>query len=86
MTGFELRLWRKGMNFTQEQAAGLFGLTRRTWNRYEQNKPPIIVDLAIIALSITELKLDTYSSKDNLLSKRIGILISEVERNIIKKD
>ncbi|MEM7998676.1 helix-turn-helix domain-containing protein, partial [Morganella morganii] len=56
MTGFELRLWRKGLNLTQEQAAAMFGLTRRTWNRYEKMNPPKAVDLAIVALSIRELE------------------------------
>ncbi|WP_413484551.1 helix-turn-helix domain-containing protein [Morganella psychrotolerans] len=84
MTGFELRLWRKGLNFTQEQAAAMFGLTRRTWNRYERNNPPKIVDMAIIALSLTELKSDLYSSTGRKLSKQIEILITEIQKISVK--
>lgn len=79
MTGFELRLWRKGLNLTQEQAAAMFGLTRRTWNRYEKMNPPKAVDLAIVALSIRELETE-LNSPEGTLSMRLKVLISEINK------
>ena len=58
MTGFELRLWRRGQGWTQQLAAEAFGVSTRTWIRYEQNSPPRMVDLAILALSLMVRKLN----------------------------
>lgn len=37
MTGYELRLWRKGCGWTQERAAEEFGVSLRTYQVYEKN-------------------------------------------------
>lgn len=52
MTGFELKLWRKGVGWTQRQAAEEFGISMRTYIRYEQASPPRGIVLAIHALSL----------------------------------
>lgn len=41
MTGYELRLWRKGCAWTQERAAEEFGVSLRTYQVYEKNPGPI---------------------------------------------
>ena len=40
MTGYELKLWRRGMNWTQERAAEEFGISLATYKRYEKGEPP----------------------------------------------
>lgn len=52
MTGFELKLWRRGMNWGQERAAEEPGVSVRSYKRYEkvQNIPKLI-ELATFALS-----------------------------------
>ena len=41
MTGYELRLWRKGSGWTQERAAEEFGVSLRTFQVYEKCLGPI---------------------------------------------
>ena len=36
MSGFELRLWRRGMGWDQERAAEELGISLRTYKRYEK--------------------------------------------------
>lgn len=36
MDGFELRIWRRGMNWDQERAAEELGVSLRTYKRYEK--------------------------------------------------
>ncbi|MBV2191620.1 MULTISPECIES: helix-turn-helix domain-containing protein [Providencia] len=83
MTGFELRLWRRGQGWTQQLAADAFGVSTCTWIRYEQNSPPRMVDLAILALSLLELKSSistmTEQAKNTQL-QRVNHLVSEVVR------
>ncbi|MFX2509185.1 helix-turn-helix domain-containing protein, partial [Serratia marcescens] len=55
MTGFELKLWRTGLGWTQEQAAKEFGISMRTYIRYEHGNPPRAIELAIQALSLAAL-------------------------------
>nr|WP_306803891.1 helix-turn-helix transcriptional regulator [Providencia sp. PROV129] len=52
MTGFELKLWRRGMNWEQERAAEELGVSVRSYKRYEkaQNIAKLI-ELAMFALS-----------------------------------
>lgn len=45
MTGYELRLWRKGCAWTQERAAEEFGVSLRTYQVYEKS-PGLIPLLA----------------------------------------
>ncbi len=50
MTGFELRLWRRGLNWSQERAAEELGVSLRTYKTYEKKSPPQLVILASKAL------------------------------------
>lgn len=53
MSGFELRIWRRGMNWEQERAAEELGVSLRSYKRYEKDrKVTRLVELAIFALSI----------------------------------
>ena len=47
MTGYELRLWRKGMNWSSDRAAEELGVSLRTWKVYEKSeKVSRVVELA----------------------------------------
>ncbi|ABS45623.1 TPA: helix-turn-helix domain-containing protein [Yersinia enterocolitica] len=52
MNGYELRLWRKGLSWEQERAAEELGVSRRAYQYYEKNGPPMVVILATRALSL----------------------------------
>lgn len=83
MTGFELRLWRHGQGWTQQLAAEAFGVSTRTWIRYEQTSPPKMVDLAILALSLLELKstISTMTEQEkNIQLLRVNRIVSEIAR------
>lgn len=56
MTGYELRLWRKGMSWDRERAAEELGVCLRAYKTYE-NTPQIkrSVALATVALSLETL-------------------------------
>ena len=41
MTSDQLRTWRKLHGKTQAQAARMFGLSLRTWQRYEGNRSDV---------------------------------------------
>lgn len=51
MTGFEFRLWRRGLNWTQERAAEELGISLRTYKKYEKFSPPLMAELATETLS-----------------------------------
>ncbi|MBY6260091.1 XRE family transcriptional regulator [Phytobacter diazotrophicus] len=53
MTGYELRLWRKGMNWSSDRAAEELGVSLRTWKDYE-NAAEVkrCVELATVTLSL----------------------------------
>lgn len=52
MTGFELKLWRRGMNWDQERAAEELGVSVRSYKRYEKSQNITkIIELATFALS-----------------------------------
>nr|WP_309476549.1 hypothetical protein [Escherichia coli] len=42
MTGYELKLWRRGMNWTQERAAEEFGISLATYKGEPQNSEKIV--------------------------------------------
>ncbi|EIC83153.1 helix-turn-helix transcriptional regulator [Serratia sp. M24T3] len=48
MTGYELRLWRKGCGWTQERTAEKLGVSLRTYQVYEKSQKaiPILVERA----------------------------------------
>lgn len=54
MKGFELRLWRIGMGWTQEQAAEELGVTLRGYQNWEKPRKDVsrTVELAAGMLSI----------------------------------
>lgn len=55
MTGFELRLWRRGFGWDQERAAEELGISLRTYKRYESRKEiEKIVELATETLTLRE--------------------------------
>lgn len=61
MGGFELRIWRRGMNWDQERAAEELGVSLRSYKRYEKaNEVARQIELATFALSI---KYTTYQEK-----------------------
>lgn len=52
MTGFELRIWRRGMNWDQERAAEELGVSLRSYKRYEKaSEVTRLIELATFALS-----------------------------------
>lgn len=55
MTGFELRLWRRGLDWTQERAAEELGVSLRTYKTYENTAPKQTAILAAQALAVREL-------------------------------
>lgn len=55
MTGFDLTLWRRGLNWTQERAATELGIGRTSIVKYESMVAmpvPRTVQLAAVALSL----------------------------------
>lgn len=55
MTGFELRLWRRGFGWDQERASEELGISLRTYKRYEGRKEiEKLVELATEALTLRE--------------------------------
>ncbi|WP_244156967.1 helix-turn-helix domain-containing protein [Kosakonia radicincitans] len=57
MSGFELRLWRRGFNWDQERAAEELGISLRTYKRYENaNEISKLVELATSALTLKYIK------------------------------
>lgn len=53
MTGYDLRLWRKGLGWSRDKAAEELGVSLRTFKRYE-NSPQLNrhIALATVTLSI----------------------------------
>ncbi|WON75561.1 helix-turn-helix transcriptional regulator [Serratia sp. UGAL515B_01] len=52
MTGFELRLWRRGLNWDQERTAEELGISLRTYKRYEKSKEiSKLVELATFGIT-----------------------------------
>lgn len=52
LTGFELRLWRRGCGWTQERAAEELGISLRSYIKYELCAPPLIITLASQAIEM----------------------------------
>ena len=50
MGGFELKLWRKGMEWTQERAAEELGVSLRCYQGWEQKGCARVVELATASL------------------------------------
>lgn len=57
MTGFELKLWRRGYGWDQLRASEELEIGLRTYKRYEKlTKIPLLLELAIEGLSIRKQK------------------------------
>ena len=68
MTGYELKLWRRGMNGTQERAAEELGISLATYKRYEKGEPPRVIEMAIRVLSFDDMVKDlSHLDKDAIL-------------------
>ncbi len=63
MTGFELRLCRRGFDWSQERAAEELGISVRSYITYENHQPPRLIALAALAL---EKKVNGNSDTDFL--------------------
>lgn len=58
MTGYELRLWRKGLFWNQERAANELDVNIRTYKRYEKrpdDSVPVKIDYATRTLSLIDM-------------------------------
>lgn len=65
MTGYELRLWRKGMAWDQERAAEELGKCLRSYKTYEKSQEiDRVVELATRALTLKSL-LPALSEKNS---------------------
>ena len=69
MTGFDLILWRRGLNWTQERAAAELGISRTSLVKYEDGETvPRTIQLATVALMLkAEWPTLKTMSKDRLL-------------------
>ncbi|WP_255448289.1 DNA-binding transcriptional regulator [Serratia sp. SRS-8-S-2018] len=53
VSGFELRIWRRGMGWDQERAAEELGVSLRSYKRYEKAREVArLIELATLALSM----------------------------------
>ncbi|MEF8069516.1 helix-turn-helix domain-containing protein [Escherichia coli] len=77
MTGYELKLWRRGMNWTQERAAEEFGISLATYKRYEKGEPPRVIEMAIRVLSFDDMVKDL----SHLVWEKVKVS-SELEQGI----
>ncbi len=78
MTGFELKLWRTGLGWTQDRAASEFGISMRTYIRYEQANPPRAIELAIQALSLAAMLPDIDTLPADTLRQRVRTLAIDI--------
>lgn len=52
MTGWQLKLWRKGLNWSRERAAAQLGVSLRTYKNYE-NSDNIRPAIALATVTLT---------------------------------
>lgn len=79
MTGYELKIWRRGYGWCQDIASEQLGVTRKTYARYEKldNVPTAIV-LATQALSLKKMLTELEVSTQERIIHLIKILISQL--------
>lgn len=79
MTGYELKIWRRGYGWCQDIASEQLGVTRKTYARYEKldNVPTTIV-LATQALSLKKMLTELEVSTQERIIHLIKILISQL--------
>ncbi|WP_337263651.1 MULTISPECIES: helix-turn-helix transcriptional regulator [unclassified Serratia (in: enterobacteria)] len=78
MTGFELKLWRTGLGWTQRRTAEEFGISMRTYIRYEQASPPRGIVLAIQALSLAAMLSEIDMLPAEILRQRVKTLAVDI--------
>lgn len=77
MTGFELKLWRRGQKLTQQEAADQFGISLATYKRYEKGKPPRVIDMAIKTLELSDMLPELKRLKKGIILGRLQALVWE---------
>lgn len=80
MTGYELRLWRKGMGWSSDKAAEEMGVSLRTWKDYEHAaEVKRVVELATVSLSLA-VSFPTFerrkTNRDRMLNMLLALLDS----------
>uniref|UniRef100_UPI000BB74E80 hypothetical protein n=1 Tax=Enterobacter hormaechei TaxID=158836 RepID=UPI000BB74E80 len=70
----ELRLWRKGMNWSSDRAAEELEVSLRTWKVYEKSeKVSRVVELATVTLSIAA-SVPSFGHRKNTKEKIITMI------------
>lgn len=78
MTGYELKLWRRGMGWCQEIASEQLKVTRKTYARYEKlNEVPTVIILATQALSLKKMLTELEVSTKERILHRIKMLTTQ---------
>ncbi|OUE50284.1 helix-turn-helix domain-containing protein [Citrobacter amalonaticus] len=77
MTGFELKLWRRGQKLTQQEAADQFGISLATYKRYEKGKPPRVIDMAIKTVELSDMLPELKRLKKGIILGRLQALVWE---------
>lgn len=72
MTGYELRLWRKGLDWTQERAAEELDVSLRSYKRYEKMPDEAVSRVTELATRLLSLR---QMLPEMNLSERESILI-----------
>lgn len=75
MTGFELKIWRRGQGWNQQTAADKFGISLATYKRYEKSAPPTVVVLAIRHLSLGDMYPDLQRRSKKTILARLSTLL-----------
>jgi len=78
MTGYELKLWRRGCRWCQEIASEQLGVTRKTYARYEKlDDVPMVIVLATQALSLKKMLTELQVSTRERIIHRIEVLVTQ---------
>lgn len=79
MNCYELRLWRRGMGWTQERAAEELDVSLRTYKRYERDpgqRLPAIIEYATRFLTLRQMLPDLQPlSRDGILTRIENVLV-----------
>ncbi|MNE38122.1 hypothetical protein D3C80_1320070 [compost metagenome] len=76
MTGYELRLWRKGMNWSSDRAAEELGVSLRTWKDYENaEKVKRVVELATVTLSLAS-EIPVFVQRKTTKERVVNIILT----------
>lgn len=76
MTGYELRLWRKGMGWSSDRAAEELGISLRTWKEYE-NAAEVkrVVVLATVSLSLAA-TCPTFERRETTKARMLNMVLA----------